>query len=259
MPRTTSLDVLPTFNADRPALYFARLEAIFECNKVATEKAKFNFAISIMEDRYAIEMEDIIRNPPTDQPYQRLKEAMLQRFTASQTSRLQRLLNPGYVGDVKPSALLRHFRSLCPEVPDEMLKHLWTSHLSTAIQVHVAAQGAASLEDLAHLADRLHEVLSVGPAVHSIAMDATTVAAAPAAAIAQPRATISSGAIEAAVAELVTEVTRTFRASRPHQEKRSRSNELVNDGLCWYHRQHGSQAKRCRPPCSMSGNAAGSK
>ncbi len=49
--------------------------------------------------------------------------------------------------------------------------------------------------------------------------------------------------------------------SRRRSSSRSQSpiNEQANqEGVCWYHRQFGSDARKCRPPCS-AGNSGASR
>jgi hypothetical protein len=71
------------------------------------------------------------------------------------------------MGGRKPSQYLRHLRSLAPEVPDNLLRTIWTSQLPTDIQITLAAQSDVQLDAAARCADRITEAVS-RPALASI-------------------------------------------------------------------------------------------
>jgi hypothetical protein len=64
---------LPPFWAERPAVWFAQAEAQFTLAGIFSEKTKFYYVISQLDQRYATEVEDIIISPPERAPYTKLK------------------------------------------------------------------------------------------------------------------------------------------------------------------------------------------
>lgn len=73
----------PPFCKDRPALWFASLEAQFTINQITVETTKFSYAISLLDTNCACEVEDIIISPPQTNPYTMLKSAIISRFSDS--------------------------------------------------------------------------------------------------------------------------------------------------------------------------------
>ncbi|KFD46718.1 hypothetical protein D918_09389 [Trichuris suis] len=55
---------LPPFWPDRPALWFAQVEAQFTLAGITQDATKFAYVVSQLESRYAAEVEDIIVNLP---------------------------------------------------------------------------------------------------------------------------------------------------------------------------------------------------
>lgn len=64
----------PPFCNDRPALWFASLEAQFAINNISQELTKYNYAIAHLDTTCTREVEDIILDPPKDKPFTILKK-----------------------------------------------------------------------------------------------------------------------------------------------------------------------------------------
>jgi hypothetical protein len=62
--------------------------------------------------------------------------------------------------DRKPSQFLRHLRSLAPDMPDYLLRILWTSRLPANIQTTLADMSEVGLEAQILSADRITEAVS---------------------------------------------------------------------------------------------------
>ena len=67
----------PPFWRDRPALWFAQLEAQFTLAGITTEATKYSYVIANLDERYAKEVEDLLSMPPTDTPYTKLKTELI--------------------------------------------------------------------------------------------------------------------------------------------------------------------------------------
>ncbi|XP_054088859.1 uncharacterized protein LOC128922445 [Zeugodacus cucurbitae] len=157
-PNTATIRV-PNFNQDRPGLWFAQLESQFRNHNVTHEVDKFHHTIPLIDTRIAADAEDIILNPPADNPYQRLKAALIACYSKSREAKLLQLLDGEYLGDKTPSQHLRHLRSLVPDINEEILRVRWLSHLPDQMRTCLVTQHTAKLHELGEAADRLHEVL----------------------------------------------------------------------------------------------------
>ena len=102
---------------------------------------------------------------------------------------------------------------------------------------------SVSFEELAALADKVMDVAAPSVAAPSVA------------AVSTPQATTDMEQLRAEVTRLkeaVTSLTKSRRSGRspsPHPS--------TDSTLCWYH-HFGKDARKCRPPCSWSGNDSAS-
>jgi hypothetical protein len=129
---------LPSFWAEQPDVWFAQAEAQFSLVGITNEWTKFHHVISQLDHRYAAEVRDIITSPPQQEPYTMLRTELLDRLSSGE-QRFRQLLTLEAMGDRKQSQYLRHLRSLAPDVPDNLLRTIWTSQLPKDIQITLAA------------------------------------------------------------------------------------------------------------------------
>ncbi|KAL4714372.1 hypothetical protein ACJJTC_009724 [Scirpophaga incertulas] len=83
---------VPPFYPDKPALWFASLEAQFHLNHITAEQTKFFYAIAQLDTKSASEMEDIIINPPPKDPYTKFRDTLIARFSDSYEEKIQAIL-----------------------------------------------------------------------------------------------------------------------------------------------------------------------
>ncbi|XP_015114344.1 uncharacterized protein LOC107039302 [Diachasma alloeum] len=171
---TTTPDILTTamatmkpklitrpFNAGKPALWFAQLERQLVDLGIVTETDKYNKKVPLIDTIYTAEDVDLIISRPVTNPYQTLKSELIRCFTTSRTANLIQAPDKESIGDRSPSKHLRHLKSFVPGIDDEILKTRWLSHLPEQTRAMLAAQENASIEDLATLADRVHDVFNL--------------------------------------------------------------------------------------------------
>jgi Txe/YoeB family toxin of Txe-Axe toxin-antitoxin module len=128
---------LPPFWAEWRAMWFAQVEAQFSLAGISSERTTFHYVISQLDQRYAAEVEDIITSPQQD-PYSKLRTELLKHLFLSMEQRVHRILTLEEMGDRKPLQLLRHPRSLVPDLPDYFLRKIWTSRLPAKVQATLA-------------------------------------------------------------------------------------------------------------------------
>ena len=83
---------LPPFWPTNPVVWVAQVEAQFSFRNVVQQHTRFDYIIAALAPEVATEVRDLILNPPADQPYHRLKEALIQRIEASKQWQFQQLL-----------------------------------------------------------------------------------------------------------------------------------------------------------------------
>jgi hypothetical protein len=145
---------LPPFRQDWPAAWFTQAEVQFELAAITRHRTKFNHVVSQLNQQQAAEVEDIIASAPEHKPYDQLKTELLHSST-SREQRVRQLLSHEEMGDRKPSQLLRHLKSLAPDVPDNFLRTLWASRLQPHVHAILAGQTGGSLDSISNLADRI--------------------------------------------------------------------------------------------------------
>lgn len=237
---------VPPFWAEEPEIWFAQVEGQFSIAGITSDVTKFNYVIGHLDNQYSREIKDIIISPPATNKYEKLKTELIRRLSASKEKKLKQLLMHEELGDRKPSQFLRHLTGLAGKnVPDDFLRTIWISRLPHGIQTVLAGQpGAASLEDLADLADRVNDLAATTPKVAAVS-DAV------------PSSVLNELTRE--VAELRRQFqqmttrnsrsrSRSSRNTRSSSRQRSQSNYKKFPN-CWYHNKFGEKANKCIRPC----------
>lgn len=159
---------VPPFWPEEPALWFAQVESQFVLSRITTDDTKFCYLVAQLDHQYAVEVKDVITNPPVTDKYLKLKTELIKRLSASKEERVKQLLMHEELGDRKPSQFLRHLESLAgPAVPKDFLSTIWSSRLPHNIQTVVASQSDLPLDKMAELADKVHEIAPSTPQVAS--------------------------------------------------------------------------------------------
>uniref|UniRef100_A0ABD2WDF2 DUF7041 domain-containing protein n=1 Tax=Trichogramma kaykai TaxID=54128 RepID=A0ABD2WDF2_9HYME len=239
---------LPTFWADKPSLWFAQADSQFVLANITTEITKFHYVASQLDSRAAAEVEDIITNPPADNPYTTLRSKLIERLSLSEEQRVRNLLSDEELGDRKPSQFLRHLRSLAGITPvnDNLLRQLWLRRLPPNIQAILAGQADAQLEKITELADKVAEVCPTPIAVNAVSTPP------------------SNDLLLSEISNLSRKISEISRFSRNRSSSRRRSSRHFSrsrspsprqgNNLCWYHAKFQNRAKKCIPPCDFSEN-----
>ncbi|XP_048002119.1 uncharacterized protein LOC125238737 [Leguminivora glycinivorella] len=249
----------PPFYPDKPTMWFAQLDGQFNLTKITSDSTKFYHAISVLEYKYAVEVEDIITNPPASDKYGTLRRELIARLSSSKQERLKQLMSKEELGDRKPSQFLRHIRSLAgTDYPDDFIRHLWMSRLPTVLQSIVAYQDNLPLDTVAQMADKVHEVTPPGPGYQVAAASASSV---PVSVIDQLHQKIDAltsrlDAMSTSRGRQGPPRSRSRGKPRNRSRSRSRAGKPSGDGqrLCWYHYKYADKADKCLSPCAYSKN-----
>lgn len=243
----------PPFCPEEPALWFAQLEGQFVLSKVSSDTTKYYYVTTQLETKYALQVKDIITNPPETNKYTKLKTELISRLSASQEKRIQQLLVHEELGDRRPSQFLRHLQNLAgPSGASDFVKSVWTNRLPHNIQTVIASQIAdLQVEKLAEIADRVHEIAPTTPQVASTSADNTELVK-------------QVSELTKQVAMLTTKMYRGRRHSRSRSRSQARyrrydrSNSSrsqqppPNHPHCFYHYKYGDKANKCKQPCTFT-------
>lgn len=242
---------LQNFFVEKPVIWFAQAEAQFQIAGITQDATKYGHILSVLDARVAEEVEDIIANPPTEGRYEYLKKELIRRLSDSKVQRTRQLLSEEQLGDRKPSAFLRHLRSLAgTSVGDEgILRELWMRRLPPEVQRILMAQVDLPLNKVAEIADSIVETSPAPSAsVHSAA-------------------TFDIVNIMRSIEELTRKVDTLTRDKAAGQSQRSRSmgraqsqsrsSSQTRDQLCWYHKRFREKANKCISPCTWDANQKG--
>ena len=262
-PRTVVAAVavrLPPFWPANPRIWFVQVEAQFSRRGITASRTKYEEVVCVLPSEYATEIQDLLLDPPDEEPYEKLKYQLIARIADSERQKLRQLLTAEELGDRKPSQLLRKMQLLLGEkarmIDSSLLRELFLQRLPANVQMILASAESMTLDKLAEMADRIVDVAT--PTISSV------------------RTSSEGGDFRKIIREEVAAALRTQGRSRPrnsnwniggrnrsrrrsgsrgHSPANSRGNR---DGVCWYHQRFGDNARKCRPPCT-SGNDRASR
>ena len=149
---------LPTFWMARPAVWFSQVEAQVATRQppIDTDFTKYNYVVAALDNVIAGEVEALILSPPANGKYITLKSMLIKAFGKTQAQKDNKLLFLSGLSDRKPSALLRHIRSLNAD-PETLLHPLFLSQLSAKVCQILAGSAQTDLDELAADVDRIME------------------------------------------------------------------------------------------------------
>ena len=252
----------PEFSPDDPALFIHILETQFRTYRVTSQHTRYCKLLSALPLATQQQLRDVIMAPQGTNPYDDLRDALLQRTAVSEEKRLQHLLSGIQLNSLKPSQLLIQMRCLVSEtpMPESLMRQLWLQRLPTSIRGSLAMfPKTAPLMDLADAADRALEAQvptysHVSP-IHVPHQETPTRYDELCARMEQLMQIheqtaahidkISTRNPSLGRSQPPTQVSyKPFQSSRP-------SSSNSSDGICYYHRRFKEKARKCTPPCNF--------
>ena len=213
---------LPTFWAANPRAWFTQADAQLALRKVTCDQTKYWYVVAALDQDTAARVVQFLEHPPTSNAYKRLKDHLIKTFELSDDERADRLLDIAELGDRRPSELAEEILRLNGQHGGHfLLRRIFIRALPSALRNVLAASETQDLRDLGLEADRI---------------------------IATTRRANCSASIAAAAAAAADE------HFLPSQDIDAIGSERR---LCFYHKQFGSRATRCRAPCDWSSKPAG--
>ncbi|XP_018316617.1 uncharacterized protein [Mycetomoellerius zeteki] len=190
---------------------------------------------------------DLIAEPDADEPYTRLKERIIESFSASTESQLRQLIKGQVLTSGKPSQILSRLRNLNPDkrCDEAVLKTIFFEYLSPCVRGILVSSECTELDKLAKMVDKIAETSNES-------------AQCAAASLKESKTSDLEAKIDRLAADLATLAAEVKRPSRSQakggtdkQRKRSKSRR---SNVCWPHRTFGDQARACKgtekDPCT---------
>ncbi|XP_043499955.1 uncharacterized protein LOC122522742 [Polistes fuscatus] len=107
-----------------------QLEGEFAVYRIRSDEIKYSAVLRHLDEQVMLSVADIVEQPPQTGKYERLKTALIERYTDSVGKRLRSLLGGIELDDKTPSVLLREMRTLAGgDVREDMLRTIWTQRL----------------------------------------------------------------------------------------------------------------------------------
>lgn len=237
----SSLDLLntvsvkvPPFWPDSAEAWFIQTEAQFALKGVTASSTKFYYCVSSFNQETANQVLDLIKSPPSDEPYEALKRRLLKLFALDDFQRFEAISNLPLSGDMKPSKLMSSMLALLPvgHKPCFFLRGAFLKRLPADVRAHLLRDDFSDPISLALKADEIYQSRVSSSPVFSVS---------------------SASDEQHSVNAVKSSTNRPRRSATPHAANRH-DNRSQSPSLCYYHRSWGTQAKKCRAPCSWSGN-----
>ncbi|XP_054259985.1 uncharacterized protein LOC128984674 [Macrosteles quadrilineatus] len=197
--------------------------------------------MSSLDNEVASHLSDFITKPLSQTPYSDLKERLCSEYEISENAKVKQLTIEVFLGDKKPTTLLREMRTLAgTQVTDSFLKVIFLQRLPSHIRTALAASQTNSLDDLAKLGDQIAELSAVDNYVCAQGD------------VAQSSDRIAN--LEKQVSELTQSIDGLLKLSKRNFPVKHNNNyypkERNDQGeICWYHNKFGENAKKCVQPC----------
>jgi hypothetical protein len=262
-----AVTVLPPFLPDDPTMWFDLIEARFACAYPHPNNGtKFFLLLNTLPPDIATNCRDVMRNctehatARTGNPYEAMKNAVLQFTTKPKWSCYMDLHNLPPQGDIKPSLLMAKLTNCLPPGANkdcDLFYSFFMFRMPQYLREILAASEFTCSRDMAAAANRIWDLRQSAP----------TVAAA---ALSQPRDRSSSphrGREDRRNNGRRQQGNRRGRSQTPHHQAK-----FINpdNGICYFHNKFRNQAFTCGKdnygnPCqwngpdARSGNGASSR
>ena len=246
-----AVKLLDFWTAD-PDLWFLHAESAFNNARVTVSRTKFDLIVQKLPQDIMVSVRGLVRNSATvsTTPYEDLKAKLVSSYQLTRWQRVAKVIHHPGLGDRRPTALMDAMLALLPddEEPGSIFLGLFLERLPVEMRDHLVARVFKTPGEMASHADLLWDARRAQPT-----------AAGPLLA-----AAVAPGSPRSRDRGRDRRDSSSARAGRPRPSSTSSSSSSSSStaqDFCYYHKNFGSAATNCRPPCSFSGNghAGGSK
>lgn len=242
---------LPVFWSNMPDVWFIQAEQIFAINRITTDVSKYRHVVAVLPQETMGNVVDLLRNPPTENKYEMLKEALISRHSMSENKKLEGLLNSSEMGDRSPSSFYREMENLTGNsnfVNKNLLQKLWLRKLPENIRLAVTCSNIEEVTGLLSMADRLWEATQTN-CISEVRSNSSSTK--------EDKLIEAIKNLSLEVSSLKERVSRNSHDSNKYdyQRRRSRSSSRSKNRdefkYCWYHWKFANKASKCIPPCQF--------
>jgi hypothetical protein len=241
---------LPEFWSEDPQLWFEQAEAAFETCLVARSRDRYNLVLARLSPATAKCCRSLIiaiRASGALDPYEQLRAHLSQVYGRTDWQLGFALLDSPPIGDRRPSDLLQDMRALMPSDDEEhtLFKCLFLRRLPAAIRDHLLAVGVLPMDQMAVIADRMHDASPSHSTAFALSAPTDEVNAV------QDRRGRSPDRRDRQPQNSRGRGRGGGRGGRGGQTNRGgrAATPGVKYTTCHYHRTWGAQAINCAPPC----------
>lgn len=227
---------LPDFWEEDPVTWFVETEAQFALANIVTDQTKYHHVITKLTKRTTTDhVWDILTNPPADGKYNAIKERLISVFSDTTQDIFNKLMSVE-LGDQKPSHLLAYMRRLAQQMnmSDEQIKMIYLTKLPAS------ARGILSIlqNELTVIGTMADSVVKQEPQVSQV----------------DERPDSKYDELKCEIENLTAAVRKLSQGKRAPPSRYNHQDRSDTHDVCWYHREHGRNARRCRQPCKFSKN-----
>ncbi len=151
-------------------MWLTVVESQFVTRGITQEVTKFHYVIGAITPDLADRLQHLICDPPSEQPYTALRDAIMKLIALSDRPNYMALMSDVELGDRTPSQLLRHLEKLISNsrIDDGFLRQVFLGKLPPLVQkVLTAVPAPATIRELPDIADKVFESLTFTPSVAS--------------------------------------------------------------------------------------------
>jgi uncharacterized membrane protein YgcG len=153
---------LPEFWPEDPLLWFEQAEAAFESCLVTASRDKYNLVLARLSPTVARNCRSLVIAIRAGRPgdsFEQLRDHLIRCYGRTDWQLGFALMDSPAIGDRRPSDLLQDMRALQPSdgVENTLFKCLFLRRLPAPIRDHLLAVGVLPMDEMAIIADRLHD------------------------------------------------------------------------------------------------------
>lgn len=270
---------LPNFWHSSPKLWFKQSELIMASARISNDDSRFNHIVKHLNESQSSLVSDIILNPPQNNKYNCIKEALIKRSEESEMRRIQSVLQTVEMGNNSPSGFHRQLVNMAGDssaLSVDLIKKLWISRLPPTIGAILIGMEQEEISKLYEVSDRIWGMNNAisNPFCNVLDNKSSTSKHSNENFVSQSQSTnFNIHELVQSINELKTRFDRF--ESRSHFPNRSRDRSQSRYGrgfnrsksqsrnrrqfaMCWYHYKFGEKAKNCsKPDCSFKTGASG--
>lgn len=268
-PNFSRIEFPKLTNTQSVEYWFMRLESWFRLRNITDESIRFEAIVASLTPQLFDQVVDIVVSPPQSEPYKKLKAALIDKFTDSEYTRVDKLLSTAPLCSQRPSHLLAEIRRAGATRDEKILRVCWMRRLPVSIRTIFSAS-KLSLADLAEMADATYDTLQADISQVSspsyVSSSSSTLSSSVAAVSSQSELIKCIESLSLQINELNKKQdnrssrgrefqradSRNRSASRVTSQSRDQTPAAKRKPTCYYHRNFGTQARKCQPPCDFT-------